>query len=62
MRTISAVYPSTVIATEHLFIVVPYNGNSSRKKMFANFANLRVFVNIFLLNFHFLVLFIRAQR
>ena len=32
---------------------IPYNGNSSRKKMFANFANLRVFANIFLLNFPF---------
>jgi len=41
---------------------IPYNGNSSRKKMFADFANLRVFANIFLLNFRFLVLFIRAQR
>ena len=30
--------------------------------MFANFANLMVFVNIFLLNFHFLVLFTAAQR
>ena len=43
-------------------IVIPYNGNSSRKKMFANFVNVRVFANIFLLNFHFLVLFMRAQR
>ena len=32
--------------------LIPYNGNSSRKKMFANFANLSVFANIFLLNFH----------
>ena len=32
---------------------IPYNGNSSRKKMFTNFANLRAFANIFLLNFHF---------
>jgi len=35
---------------------IPYHGSSSRKKMFANFANLRVFANIFLLNFNFLVL------
>ena len=33
--------------------VLPYNGNYSRKKMFANFANPGVFANIFLLNFHF---------
>jgi len=43
-------------------IDIPYNGNSPRKKMFANFANLRVFANIFLLNFHFLVLFTSAQK
>ena len=30
--------------------------------MFANFTNLKVFANIFLLNFHFLVLLIPAQR
>jgi len=34
---------------------LPYYGNCSRKKMFANFANPGVFATIFLLNFHFLV-------
>ena len=30
---------------------IPYNGNDSRKKTFANFAILVAFANVFLLNF-----------